>query len=203
MESTKIKGFFTAMLATIMVFLWGCGHSLPSRFYVLTPTATASPDAPSDFTVGINSIKFADYLLRPRIVTQLEANRLDYAEYDRWAESFDENFTRVVMENLSRLLASTRVYTFPWPSSLKIHYGISLEITRFVLGPDRRITLVTFWDIHDPANPEKSVRKKSILSRPVQQTNPLDYTAMVEMMNRLIETLCEEIAAELKSLAGR
>jgi uncharacterized lipoprotein YmbA len=97
----------------------------------------AQSNISSDISVGIDQLKFPDFLLRPQIVTQSSANKMDYAEYDRWAESLDENFSRVMAENLSKLIPTENVYVFPWKSSTVIHYRLTFAVTQFSTSPGR------------------------------------------------------------------
>ena len=50
--------------------------------------------------IGIGPIRFPAYLDREQIVTRTAQNRLDISENDRWAEPLEENFTRVLSQNL-------------------------------------------------------------------------------------------------------
>ncbi|HEX5606452.1 MAG TPA: PqiC family protein, partial [Candidatus Binatia bacterium] len=65
-------------------------------------------------SLGIGPIKIPRYLDREQLVTRISQNRFAIAENDRWAEPLEENFSRVLSENLSILLQIDRVAAFPW-----------------------------------------------------------------------------------------
>src|SRR5512145_1644163 len=101
---------YPIMLALVAVtlgaplLLGGCA-SQPSRFYLLSAmpdNITASPamsnqQAP---TIGVGPITLPRYVDRPQIVTRTGPYEIKLAEFDRWAEGLDANFSRVLAENL-------------------------------------------------------------------------------------------------------
>jgi len=190
-----------------VVLQFGCGSTKPSRFYALRSTLDADPgiirtDPDSHVSVGIDKLKMPDHLLRPQIVTRASGNRMEYAEYDRWAESLDENFSRILAENLSRLLPSENVYIFPWKSSTAIQYYLTPEITQFSHGADGNTALVVFWSIYDHTTGKELLRKKTVLQKPGPAA-PVDYGRLVEIMSQLVAEYSREVVAELKTLEGK
>lgn len=196
------------ILFVVIVLQFGCGSTKPSRFYVLTPMVDAEAERAqsnisSDISVGIDQLKFPDFLLRPQIVTQSSANKMDYAEYDRWAESLDENFSRVMAENLSKLIPTENVYVFPWKSSTVIHYRLTFAVTQFSMEADKNISLIVFWSIFDNTTAKELLRKKTTLSQPGPTSDPLNYGQIVAVMSRLVEDFSHEIVTELKTIARK
>jgi uncharacterized lipoprotein YmbA len=93
-------------VAAAMVLL-GCAHTEPSRFYVLTAAAEQPAGAADDGPpVSIAVVRVAEYLDRESMVTRHGENELRLAEFDRWGEPLTDGISRVLAENLSRLLAS-------------------------------------------------------------------------------------------------
>lgn len=190
------------MLVFSLLFQFGCGSTKPSRFYVLTPVSNlegeaAQPGGHADISIGIGMLKFPDHLLRPQIVIQTGSNKLDYAEYDRWAEPLNDNFARVVAENLSKMIPSASVYIYPWKNTSKVLYQVNFEVMRFSQGPDRSVTLVVFWSIFDNATAEQILRKKTTLNKPGPGSDPVNYGSVVEVMSRLVEDLSLQVVEEL------
>jgi uncharacterized lipoprotein YmbA len=197
--------YISLILFILIILHWGCGSTKPSRFYVLTPildaeAGMAESDSKSGISVGIDKLSMPEHLLKPQIATLSSANRMEYAEYDRWAESLDENFVRVLAENLSKLLPSKNVYTFPWKSSTVLQYYLTFEITQFSQGADRNISLNVFWSIFDNTTTHELLRKKTTLKQPGPTSDPMDYGRLVQVMSQLVEELGREVVAELKSL---
>jgi uncharacterized lipoprotein YmbA len=128
---------------------------------------------------------------------------MEYAEYDRWAESLDENFTHVLAENLSKLLLSEDVYIFPWKSSTVIQYYLTFEIMQFSQGADRNISLIVFWSVFDNTTAKELLRKKTTLKQLGPTSDPLDYGRLVQIMSQLVEELSREVVTELKTIARK
>jgi uncharacterized lipoprotein YmbA len=196
------------ILFILIILQLGCGSSKPSRFYVLTPIldaeeGTRQSDPSSDISVGIYSLKFPDHLLRPQIASHSSINRVEYAEYDRWAESLDENFIHVLAENLSKLLPSENVYIFPWKSSTVIQYYLTFQIMQYSQGADRNISLIVFWSVFDNTTAKELLRKKTTLKQPGPTSDPLDYGRLVQVMSQLVEELSREVVKELQAIARK
>lgn len=196
------------ILSILIVLQWGCGSSKPSRFYVLTPildaeVGTIQSESKSDISVGIDKLLMPDRLLKPQIAIHSHANQMEYAEYDRWAESLDENFIDVLAENLSKLLPSENIYIFPWKSSTVLQYYMTFEIMQFSQRGDKNISLIVFWSIYDNATTKELLRKKTTLKQPGPTSDPMDYGRLVQVMSQLVEEFSREVAAELKTIAGK
>src|SRR5918999_6548000 len=146
-----------SMLALVAVTLgtsWltvGCA-SQPSRFYLLsalpgtemsTPVASGQPG----LTIGVGPVVLPRYLDRPQIATRTSAYELKLAEFERWAEPLDTNFTRVVAENLAALIPSARVTPFPWPRATPPDYQALVEVTHFLSHMGGESLLIADWTL--------------------------------------------------------
>ena len=63
--------------------------------------------------VGIGPVTLPQYLDRPQIVERTGPNSLKIAEFDRWAEPLNNTVPRILVQNISQLLQSDRVYALP------------------------------------------------------------------------------------------
>jgi uncharacterized lipoprotein YmbA len=160
-------------------------------------------ESSSGTSVGIDKLTMPERLLKPQIATYSSVNRLEYAEYDRWAESLDENFVDVLAENLSKLLPSEKVYIFPWKSSTVLQYYMTFEIKQFSQGPDKNISLSVFWSVFDNATTKELVRKKTTLKQPGPTSDPLDYGRLVQIMSQLVEEFSREVVTELNAIEDK
>ena len=131
----------------------GCfGKSQPSRFYTLSAmeqaAAGALPVSPArDVAIGIGPIKIADYLDRSEIVTRTGDNRLELAEYDQWAGSFEDNLTQVMADNIGVMVPTERIYLYPWPTSLTLDYQVVLDIVRCDGRLNGEVLLTARWRV--------------------------------------------------------
>lgn len=181
------------LLAGLPVILAGCGSTAPSRFYVLEPRIESDDVLPAqlgdEVTLGIGPVKLPDYLDRPQIVTRAGGNRLDLAEFDRWAEPLTTDFTRVFADNISRLLSTEHIVFFPWPASASVDCRVQVDVLRFEADSHGAVTLDARWTLRK-SDGWKTVRR----SRFEQPVDGDGYQAIVSAQSDVLAELSREIA---------
>ena len=106
------------VIAALALVLTGCSSTSPSRFFVLTSQdRLVAGHLQSDVSIGVGPIVLPHYLDRPQIVTRTGQNELRLAEFDRWAEPLTENVSRVLTEDLCKLLETEQVSIVPFRCS--------------------------------------------------------------------------------------
>jgi len=187
-------------MAAALAVLAGCATSPATRFYVLTPVATASDAervAISDaVTIGIRRVTLPEELDRPQIVVRTGANAVHIAEFDRWAAPLRESFTRVLAEDLAILIPTDRISLFPWARETAVDYDVTVEVIRFEGTLSGDCSLVADWTILKRAAKEAPMRGKSNHSERAGES----YGDMVGAQSRLIGALGRDIAAALKAM---
>jgi uncharacterized protein len=173
----------------------------PSRFFALASlprTGQRAQDATGTNTLalGIGPIKFPGYLDRQQFVTRISQNRFAVAENDRWAEPLDENFSRVISQNLSILLQTDRIVAYPWERSQQLTYQVQVEVLRFEPNAEQVVELWARWSIVDSAKKTISL-KESYLTQP---TRDKSTEASVAAMSDVVGGLSKEIAADIRAL---
>jgi len=83
---------------------------------------------------------------------------------DRWAEPLEENFSRVLSQNLSILLQTDRMVAYPWERSQQPMHQVQVEVLRFEPNAEQLVELWARWSILDNARKTISV-KDSYLSQ--------------------------------------
>lgn len=133
-----------AALAGILLFLSGCAFLRPvedpTRLYLLSVGERAEDEGedaiPGEIedgvTLGLHRIRIPAYLNRPSIAMVTRANTLQYAVYDRWAESLDRGLGRVVRGNLRQDPLFEMVDLLPGRSGERYDF----EVTVFVEACD-------------------------------------------------------------------
>ena len=130
-------------------------------------------------------------------MTRVNPNELKLAEFDNWAEPLKDNVTRVLVENISRLLCTEAIVIFPWKKSSHIDYQIEIKIVWMDGKLGEKAILVTQWAIIDTSGKSVLLTKKSQYTESVTETT---YSALVAAHSRLIATLSHDIAQGIKSL---
>jgi uncharacterized protein len=122
---------------------------------------------------------------------RVEPNRFELFEYDRWAEPLDENFTRVVMQNLSVLLRTDRIVAFPWPRDKRPCYRVEIQVLRFEPNSARDAELTARWTVVDVNSNEAAGFKESRFARPAKEKS---IDASVAALSETVADLSREIA---------
>jgi uncharacterized protein len=201
MNIKSFKHYLMILLYGTFLILGGCATTTQqSNFFVLTPIAKDSPDvlptSHENTTIGVGPLEFPSYLNRPNILDEVGANQVRLSEFNRWAEPLEENFSRVLAENLSVLLSTDQVSTFPWKSSIPIEFQVTVSVLKFHgrLGADS--ILECRWAIFRDYGKEVLVMKKSSFTEASQGQ---DHKALVIGLNKNLEKLSIEIAKKIKS----
>jgi len=168
----------------------------PSRFFMVTPLPQSEQSRPDTDKVnsvflGIGPIRFPAYLDREQIVTRTAQKRLDISENDRWAEPLEENFTRVLSQNLGMLLGGARIILYPWQTSRSPKCQIEIEVLRFEPNTRQEVELLADWALIDLSNKVPLVFKKSRIAR---QTRTKSMEASVAALSETLGDLSREIA---------
>jgi len=177
--------------------------STPSHFYILntlpaseTVPATAATQGP---VIGVGPITLPKYLDRPQIVTRASRHQLALGEFDRWAEPLQDNISRVLAENLGRLIPTDHILLHPWTRSVTLDYQVSMEVLQFDGWVGGESRLLALWSILDGA-------ELPLLSQRASLNTPVggrEYEAMVVAMNQLLEWLSRDLAFAIQRLASR
>jgi hypothetical protein len=151
-------------------------------------------------SVGVGPIEFPKYLDRPQIVTRGSQNRLYFGEFDRWAEPLEQNFARVLAENLAALLSTDDVVQYPWKRSARIDYQIIVTVNRFdaMMGGDT--VLHARWTVCDGDGQTLVPPRASRIAEPAASA---DYEAIVQAGSRALEQLSRQIATEIPAVKSR
>ncbi len=190
-----------------LVFLAGCrSATTPVEFYTLSPlTSVSEADKVAGLrdkiAVGVGPLQIPNIIDRPQIVTRIGPNKINVAEFHRWAGSVYEDFLRVVTMNLAALLPSSLVVAFPWEDYFDPDYRIYMEVQQFDGRLGQYAQLDITWTITGREAREILLVRKSLIREPVQGE---DYDAFVAAKSRILATLSRQIALAIKEIhAGK
>lgn len=162
------------------------------------PQTTAnSVVAGQPVSVGVGPVAIPEVLDRPQIVTRTGPNKLRIDEFHRWAGRLDEDFARVLAENISLLLPTEQVAVFPWDVSFDPRYQVALNILRFEGRWGKDVLLEVFWKIIDPQKQTALRVQKSVIKEPLADEN---YEALIAIKSRMVEILSNQIINEINNL---
>jgi uncharacterized lipoprotein YmbA len=187
----------------VLLFVLGCASSPPTRFYTLSSLQEGGKDlkessSGQDLVIGVGPIKFPEYLDRQEIVTRSSSNKITLSDFDLWAGSFAEDFSRVLAENLSVLLSTEGVILYPRLRPGLAKHQILVDVIRFDGSPGGDISLIVRWAILEGKERKVASMRKSTIT---ETSGGKGYEAVVEAHSRALEKLSREIADAIKTLA--
>ena len=174
----------------------------PSRFFLLTsPTDIDEVASSEGGSIAVGPVEMPSYLSGPLLVTRIDENEVMISDFERWAEPLEDNFQRVLVENLSGSL-DTRVVAFPAPIGEPLRVRVPITVRRFDRDSLGTVALWVRWTIDDVATGEMLDGGESRIDEPGAGS---DGEATVATMSAAVARFSEMLAARLERLpaAGR
>jgi len=190
------------LLALLPLVVAGCGTSQPSQFYVLRPLPESERSVPTTpdkvaLAVLVGPVTLPAYLDRTQVVTLVGAHEVAADEFIRWAEPLHENFTRVLVENLSLLLNTPEVYAFGHLGSTSVDYQIIIDVTRFDTNANGGADLTAFWRVVGKDSKAPLLKKKSVFRAAAASAG---ITQILEAQNQTLTDFSREVATAIQAL---
>ena len=200
----------SSLLAPLLILLLAlqlnaCGKTPSARIYALAALAETglnvtehSPQEPRR-VVAVGPIALPKYLDHSAITTREGSTLLKRSELDRWGGSLEDETSRVLVENLERLLSGDRYLVLPWLESGKSDYRAQLNITRFdgpTAGP---VELKAAWLLFGNSDKVSIAGGTETIVEPLQGDG---YGATTEAMSRALLALSDRIAEEISNQQG-
>lgn len=194
--------FMMVSLVVLAMISTGCaGTSKQSTFYLLSslPEAGQSTQAASDqaASVLVGPITLPAYLDRDQVVTVSGHHELLVDEYTRWAEPVEDNFYRVLVENLSLLIDTPAVFSYDRRGNMATDFRVLVDVTRFDCSTDGQTYLTAFWTVSGNGDEADLVQRKSVI-RITASTQ--DTKGKIDGQNQALTQFSREIAAAIESL---
>jgi len=182
--------------------LGGC-VTAPSPFYTLNATlpATEKPAAPhpdQDLAVGIGPVRFPAFLDGPQIVARTTHNQLRVDEFHRWGGSLEDDFLRVLSENLGQLLGTSRILVEPAEVRFPLDFRVVADVLKFdgTLGGDA--VFKVRWGVLDAHMLQALVIREDTYRSRAANSKP---GAMVAALSETLSAFSRDIAEQLRGLS--
>ncbi len=203
MIASSFPRFALVIVIGSLMIMGACASTEPARFYLLhaipdAETEKTAATSENGVTVGIGPVELPEYLDRPQIVTRISKNELQLDEFGQWAEPLTHSFSRILSENLSLLLSTERIFSYPWAGSTRVDYQVTVEVTRFDGTPGDSVTLNARWAILKGGEKEVLVKRKSSYRQPASGKS---YEALVSAESQALADLSREIADKIKAIS--
>ena len=193
-----------SIMLLLVLLLVGCSSTPPTVFYTLTPLNDAfpqesNPNALSSIVIGIGPIVLPEYLDRPQIVTRSGSNRLDVNEFQQWGGSLQEDFSRVLIQNLSLQLASNRVRIYPSPEPIDLDYRVFIDVQQFDGRLGEGVKLTAVWTLMDERTGKPLAVRRFDQLAPASEPS---YEALVAAHSNALLVLSFMIADAIRKLGN-
>jgi uncharacterized protein len=202
MKQSISFGFLGIGLMIMILSLAGCGTSPPAKFYTLSSMNIQKPaeqlgSLEKYVPVAIGPVEIPDYLDRPEVVIRAEQNQLILSEFDLWGGALKSDINRVLIENISSLLAGDSIPVVTWKAAMTDAYRVPVVIHRFDASPNGNIILKSRWAVIEKEGKNFEFFRESDFTLPVKGGS---YSALVSAMSEALGELSKEIATGIKSV---
>lgn len=192
--STLLPGVLLFILAGCSFNLGGGGTLEETRFYLLESTVEteeflSAVTMERNLVIGIGPVVFPSYLSRPQMVIRVSESQVRLAEFDHWAEPLEENFTRILIKNMTALYPAMRWIPFLRSGEEDVDYRVAGEVLRFDGNPGGKVVLLINWKIFSPDG-TILVQHLSQFEETVEGEEIKD---LVMVMSRAAASFCKEM----------
>lgn len=172
----------------------GCAtHEAVDYLTLASPTqAAVRSDAPP---LSLGPVTLPDYLKRNGLARRDSNGALRYSMSELWAEPLDQGIQRTLIEILTDALDGTPITSFPGPSALPAHYGISISVRRLE-ATDSVAKMAVTWRILPTSSAASTAVRRGRFSREATLASA-SGPAVARALSDLLHALALEIAAEI------
>lgn len=186
-------------MAGLLLLQTACiGSTPPAQFYLLEPMAEAksvqSNAKPSGMTLSLAPVRLPAYLDRNQIVTASDKNTYQLDELHRWAESLDDNMTRVMLQDLSALLSADVVMGTTLRAK-QAQLRLAVNVLAFHVNPQGQAELSAQWQV---SRGSEVVLSQQSTFRVAASGD--DIALKVRALNQCLSQLSQEVASAVKVL---
>lgn len=179
----------------------GCATTAPSSFYTLTPIPEAvdrkAPLSEGDLAVGLGPVTFPVFLDRPQIVSRAGVNQLALDEFNRWGGSLQDDFLRVLGENLAHLLGTSRIIVYPADFRFSLDLRVIADVLTFEGTSGGEAVLKVRWAILDPYIDQALAVRETAYHRKIRGPG---QDAMIASLSETLGAFSRDLAQELRGV---
>lgn len=180
--------------------LFGCSSAPKTSFYQLRSIGTAQTNQSKpplkNVIILLTPIKFPEYLDRPQLITRKSDFKLYLNENHLWAEPLNNEFTRVLTENINKKLAPNTIYTFSTINKKTVDITININVLQFDVNANDQAVLVVKWSYSLANNIATTMLSKTITLSSASKK----HESRVEAQSHIIEQFSNYIIQTLLPL---
>ena len=190
--------FFTLLS---LLLLGGCISPSPEVvFHTLSPIALEEPQpAPTEkpLALEVMAVQLPELLQRSQIVVLDGPNVHRLSATHRWGNTLEKDMQRILVENLSALLASDAVVPYPLGDRVKAAYRIALDVQQCEGAPGSTLIFRATWMVTKPSDGRLVFLHRWSRQEPVTGGG---LEGLVSAHSRVMNALSQDIAKILLAL---
>ena len=164
-----------------------------TEFYLMRPSANiAKISVVEPIKINILPITTPSYMARNQIVSLSQNGTVELSEFNRWAESAQSNFTRVLIDDICA--TSDKVDVFAYPSFAKDGLNLRIYINDCIGSLGGKLIFKGKWQA-DSADNSKQISKDFSMKIDCGTT----YKSYVEAINKAMADLAFDIVNTISS----
>ncbi len=207
-----VNSVISNLLVRRRVFVWciaalltACINTPLPDYYVLTPEHSSVPDVVAspvnpELALGIGPVTIPETVNRPNIVTPLDSNQVEVAEYHRWSEPLIENISRVVITNIADRLGLSKLYAYPWLGN-PVDYQVRIDVLQMIGSPSQSVKMQVRWQILTGEKPRQLLLTR--ITEYSESSGDEGYSAMVSAYSRAVAALSDDIAKAVAAIGNQ
>jgi uncharacterized lipoprotein YmbA len=191
-----MKLTWRATLAALVgaAIIGGCGTTPNSTFYTLR-AADPAPAASASISIVVGPVTLPEAVDRPQLVVSTGGNRVEIAEFHRWAEALTSEVPRVIASNLGRQLETSRAGVFTDVSISDPDYRVLVDVQRFELRRGEESVVEALWTVRTRAGAARTGH-----TRAREPAADASYDAMVAAQSRALGVVSRDIGNAIRAL---
>jgi uncharacterized lipoprotein YmbA len=188
-------------LAIAVVALAGCAANTPrTHYYTLdavarsSNSAAGSTAATSTVRVSVWQVNIPEVVDRSQLVVRSAPNRVEIADFHRWAEPLRLGVARVVADDIAARLGDGFTVVSGQPGGLKPDVRVSLDVQKFEAVPGEGVTVEALWTVRPATGEARTGRSLAEERAPGQ-----DYAAIAAAFSRALARIADDVGAEIQT----
>jgi uncharacterized lipoprotein YmbA len=177
----------------VLALLAGCAGTSPrTNFYTLSPEAQAPrpASAQAGTRVAITQVGIPEMVDRPQLVVRTAPNRVEIADFHRWAEPLRRGIARALADDLAAQLGPGFVVTAGESVGAAPDARVAVDVQRFEAVMGGGVTVDALWSVR-PAKGEPRTGRSVIEER----AQGGDHAAIAAAYSRALARVAQEISA--------
>lgn len=183
----------------LLALMTGCANTPAPVYFTLVSGSPVPQLLGQSPRVAITQVSLPDMIDRPQLVVRTNGNQVRISEKQRWAEPLRRQISRVVADDLGKLLESNQVIAMPFDAQVfDADFRLMLNVQRMeaVEGLGADIDIV--WRLEPRTG--MAVMGRSVVHEPTVGT---EAGILVLAQRRALSRVADEIAIQIRGLYGK